>query len=79
MKERDARKKRHPLGCLELVEKVVKWNYRGYEGVGSPLPTAVILGKFDWKPLSSGHFPKTKAAAIASPVDTPPLYASLFL
>ncbi|MFB0862861.1 hypothetical protein, partial [Paenibacillus oleatilyticus] len=38
-----------------------------------------VFGKFDWKPLTSGHFPKTKAAAIASPVDTPPPYVSLFL
>ncbi|KEQ23083.1 hypothetical protein ET33_18650 [Paenibacillus tyrfis] len=35
-------------------------------------------GNFDWKPLISGHFPKTKAGAIASQVDTPPLYVSLY-
>ncbi|GMX67217.1 hypothetical protein Elgi_64900 [Paenibacillus elgii] len=34
--------------CLpELVEKVAKRDYRGYERVGYPLPTAVVLGKFD--------------------------------
>ncbi len=47
--------------------------------MGYPLPTAVVIGKFLLKPLISGHFPKTKAAAIASPVDTPPPYVSLFL
>ena len=65
----------------ELVEK---WDYRGYEGAGYPLPTAApphkvklnqgslvrVLcgdpgssGNFYWKPLISGHFPKTKADA----------------
>ncbi|KPV61064.1 hypothetical protein QJ48_02060 [Paenibacillus sp. A3] len=63
----------------QSVEKVVKRDYRGNEGVGYPLPTTLVFGKFDWKPLTSGHFPKTKAAAIASPVDTPPPYVSLFL